>query len=76
MITTALWILGFGGLILLVFAITEGIGEILGLIQEIVGGLVAGIMRIILKPFPFILKVLICGAIVIGSFYIVYIHFE
>jgi uncharacterized membrane protein (DUF106 family) len=76
MITTALWILGFGGLILLVFAITEGIGEILGLIQEIVGGLVAGIMRIILKPFPFILKVLIGGAIVIGSFYIVYIHFE
>ena len=28
MITTALWLLGFGGLILLVFAITEGIGEI------------------------------------------------
>lgn len=75
MITTALWLLGFGGLILLVFAITEGIGEIFGLIQEVVGGLVAGIMHYILKPFPFILKVLIGGAIVVGSFYLVYIHF-
>ena len=75
MITTALWLLGFGGLILLVFAITEGIGEIFGIIQEVVGGLVAGIMGLILKPFPFLLKVLIGGAIVAGSFYLVYIHF-
>ena len=75
MITTALWLLGFGGLILLVFAITEGIGEIFGFIQEVVGGLVAGIIHYILKPFPFILKVLIGGAIVVGSFYLVYIHF-
>ena len=74
MITTALWLLGFGGLILLVFAITEGIGEIFGFIQEVVGGLVAGIMGLILKPFPFLLKVLIGGAIVAGSFYLVYIY--
>lgn len=76
MITTILWLLGFGGLILLVFAITEGIGEIFGLIQEVVGGLVAGIMGLILKPFPFLLKVLIGGAIVAGSFYLVYIYLE
>ena len=76
MISTILWILGFGGLILLVFAITEGIGEIFGRIQEVVGGLVAGIMGLILKPFPFLLKVLIGGAIVVGSFYLVYIYFE
>jgi len=76
MITTALWLLGFGGLILLVFAITEGIGEIFGLIQEIVGGLVAGIMNLILRPFPFLLKILIGGAIVLGSFYLVYIYLE
>jgi uncharacterized membrane protein (DUF106 family) len=76
MITTALWLLGFGGLILLAFAITEGIGEIFGLIQEVVGGLVAGIMGLILKPFPFLLKVLIGGAIVAGSFYLVYIYLE
>ena len=76
MITTALWLLGFGGLILLVFAITEGIGEIFGIIQEVVGGLVAGIMGLILKPFPFLLEVLIGGAIVAGSFYLVYIYLE
>ena len=63
MITTALWLLGFGGLILLVFAITEGIGEIFGFIQEVVGGLVAGIMGLILKPFPFLTGwlCLVCG---------------
>jgi uncharacterized membrane protein (DUF106 family) len=76
MISTVLWILGIGGLMLLVFAISEGIGEIFGLIQEVVGGLVAGIMNLILKPFPFLLKVLIGGAIVVGSFYLVYIHFK
>ena len=61
---------------LLVFAISEGIGEIFGLIQEVVGGLVAGIMSLILRPFPFLLKILIGGAIVVGSFYLVYIHFK
>ena len=61
---------------LLVFVISEGIGEIFGLIQEVVGGLVAGIMSLILKPFPFLLKILIGGAIVLGSFYLVYIHFK
>ena len=61
---------------LLVFVISEGIGEIFGLIQEVVGGLVAGIMSLILKPFPFLLKILIGGAIVVGSFYLVYIHFK
>jgi len=76
MITTVLWILGIGGLMLLVFVISEGIGEIFGLIQEVVGGLVAGIMSLILKPFPFLLKILIGGAIVVGSFYLVYIHFK
>ena len=76
MISTVLWILGIGGLMLLVFAISEGIGEIFGLIQEVVGGLVAGIMSLILRPFPFLLKILIGGAIVVGSFYLVYIHFK
>ncbi len=76
MISTVLWILGIGGLMLLVFVISEGIGEIFGLIQEVVGGLVAGIMSLILKPFPFLLKILIGGAIVVGSFYLVYIHFK
>jgi uncharacterized membrane protein (DUF106 family) len=76
MISSVLWILGIGGLMLLVFVISEGIGEIFGLIQEVVGGLVAGIMSLILKPFPFLLKILIGGAIVVGSFYLVYIHFK
>lgn len=76
MISTVLWILGIGGLMLLVFAISEGIGEIFGHIQEIVGGLVAGIMSLILGPFPFLLKILIGSAIVVGSFYLVYIHFK
>jgi uncharacterized membrane protein (DUF106 family) len=76
MISSVLWILGIGGLMLLVFVISEGIGEIFGLIQEVVGGLVAGIMSLILKPFPFLLKILIGGAIVLGSFYLVYIHFK
>lgn len=74
MITSILWLLGFGGLILLVLAITEGIGEILWQINEVVGGLTYGIMYYILKPFPFILKVLIGGTIVIGSFYLVYTY--
>ena len=38
MITTTLWILGIGGLMLLVFAISEGIGEIFGFIFEVIGG--------------------------------------
>lgn len=76
MITLFWTLLGLGGCILLGLAIGEGIGELLNLINEIVGGLVAGIMRIILKPFPFLLKVLIGGAIVAGSFYLVYIYLE
>ena len=71
-----MWILGIVGFMLLVFVISEGIGEIFGHIQEIVGGLVAGIMSLILRPFPFLLKILIGGAIVVGSFYLVYIHFK
>jgi hypothetical protein len=33
-------------------------------------------MHYTLKPFPFLLKVLIGGAIVAGSFYLVYIYLE
>lgn len=72
MISTVLWILGIVGFMLLVFVISEGIGEIFGHIQEIVGGLVAGIMSLILRPFPFLLKILIGGAIVVGSFYLIH----
>ena len=76
MTTLLLYLLGFGGCILLGLAIGEGIGELLNIINEIVGGLVGGIMRFILKPFHIVLKFIIGGAIVVGSFFFVYTNFE
>lgn len=72
MISTILWLLGFGGLILLVFAISEGIGEIFGFIFEVIGGGVYALLHYLLKPFHFIIKVIIVLGLVGGSFYWVY----
>lgn len=72
MISTVLWILGIGGLMLLVFAISEGIGEGIGLIFEIIGGGVNNLLRFLLKPFHFVIKALIIIGLVGGSYYWVY----